>query len=706
KTDGTDAGTVMVKDLDPGSGSSTPANFTSFNGKLYFKTSGNVNALWKSDGTNAGTIKVNDAVIGQGTFNDIKTGPNKIFFTYNGYKAGYPSTATGAEPWVSDGTDAGTVLLKDINTRNSTSNPYSFCKIGNIIYFKASDGITGNELWKTDGTEAGTVLVKDIRLGTGNSDPVYLTNLNGILYFSATDGTSGLELWKSDGTTAGTVLVKDIYTGATASSINSLTVFNNTLYFSALSSGVGRELWKSDGTEAGTVIVKDIVTGALNSNPNKLTVSNGILFFTAQNGSNTDEELWKTDGTDAGTVRVKDIYPGTTGSIPNQLTNFNNKLYFSATDNTEGNELWTSDGTDAGTVLFKSLVTGTNSGSPKNFKVINNTLYFGGGGPGGVAIWKSDGTTAGTTVVKYTSSNGSTFPAEFTLSNNQIFFTAIANGLEKELWKTDGTDAGTVLVKDILPGSLSSNVEFLTDFKGTLYFKARGDVARKELWKSDGTEAGTVSMDLNTIEGSDPYELTVVGDMMIFTANDFYKGFEMWKIVNSSTPLNLLNFTAQKDKQRVILNWETSNEINTSHFEIERSVNSSFTKIGDIPALNSAGEHNYKMYDEHPEKGVNFYRLKMIDIDGHFTYSVIRRIVFNNPEQMYISPNPASNEIKISNVDSYHLLQVIDASGRTVLLKKLTGSEEIIDIKKLIPGVYVLRLTGDNNQKSLPFVKQ
>lgn len=436
-----------------------------------------------------------------------------------------------------------------------------------------------------------------------------------------------------------------------------------------------------------------------------MTVSNGILFFTAQNGSNTDEELWKTDGTDAGTVRVKDIYPGTTGSIPNQLINFNNKLYFSATDNTEGNELWTSDGTDAGTILFKSLVTGANGSFPKNFKVINNTMYFGGGGPGGVAIWKSDGTAAGTTVVKYTSSNGSTFPAEFTLSNNQIFFTAIANGLEKELWKTDGTDAGTVLVKDILPGGLSSNVEFLTDFNGTLYFKARGDVSRTELWKSDGTEAGTISMNLNPIEGSNPFELTVVNDMLIFTANDFYKGFEMWKIVNSATPLTLLNFTAQKDNNKVLLNWQTSNEINTSLFEIERSNNSTFTKIGDIAAFNRIGQHHYEMYDEHPEKGTNFYRLKMIDIGGRFTYSVIKRIDFNSQEQILILPNPASDELKIRNAELYNFLEVIDASGRTVMQQKISGSQKVIDVGKLATGFYILRLSGTNIQKSLSFVK-
>ena len=61
---------------------------------------------------------------------------------------------------------------------------------------------TGDELWKSDGTDGGTVLVKDIRGGTDSSVPRYLTNVGGTLYFRANDGSSGHELWKSDGTEA------------------------------------------------------------------------------------------------------------------------------------------------------------------------------------------------------------------------------------------------------------------------------------------------------------------------------------------------------------------------------------------------------------------------------------------------------------------------------------------------------------------------
>ena len=79
------------------------------------------------------------------------------------------------------------------------------------LFFTANDGVSGNELWKSDGTAAGTVLVKDIYAGRHRLEPLGLVAVGGTLFFTANDGVNGTELWKSDGTAAGTVLVKDIY---------------------------------------------------------------------------------------------------------------------------------------------------------------------------------------------------------------------------------------------------------------------------------------------------------------------------------------------------------------------------------------------------------------------------------------------------------------------------------------------------------------
>ena len=112
-------------------------------------------------------------------------------------------------------------------------SPYYLTAVGNTLYFVANDGTYGYELWKSDGTAAGTVMVKDIYSGSSSSSPYYLTAVGNTLYFRANDGTNGYELWKSDGTASGTVMVKDIYNGSGGSNPSDLTAVGNTLYFRA-----------------------------------------------------------------------------------------------------------------------------------------------------------------------------------------------------------------------------------------------------------------------------------------------------------------------------------------------------------------------------------------------------------------------------------------------------------------------------------------
>src|SRR5262249_56380828 len=119
-------------------------------------------------------------------------------------------------------------MVLDINTALS-SNPSQIVAVGSTTYFTADDGVNGVELWKSDGTAAGTVLVKDINPGSASSNPSSLTNVNGTLFFTASDGSTGVELWKSDGTAAGTVLVKDIIAGSADASPGSLTNVNGIL---------------------------------------------------------------------------------------------------------------------------------------------------------------------------------------------------------------------------------------------------------------------------------------------------------------------------------------------------------------------------------------------------------------------------------------------------------------------------------------------
>jgi ELWxxDGT repeat protein len=112
------------------------------------------------------------------------------------------------------------------------------------LFFRANDGTNGIELWKSNGTAAGTVLVKDINPGSASSYVAPLVNLNGMLLFAATDPTNGRELWSSNGTAAGTVLVEDINPGSGDSTPSYLANIDGMLFFSADNGdGNGRQLW-------------------------------------------------------------------------------------------------------------------------------------------------------------------------------------------------------------------------------------------------------------------------------------------------------------------------------------------------------------------------------------------------------------------------------------------------------------------------------
>ncbi len=275
----------------------------------------------------------------------------------------------GTQLWKTNGTTSGTVEVFDFNPAKVSSLPTFLTNLTNVngtLYFDGYDYTHGVELWKSDGTTAGTVLVKDINLGDLNSSPTNLTNINGTLFFGAKDGNNQgfYELWKSDGTAAGTVQLA-LGDNNPYNNPRSFTNVNGTLFFVS-----SDNLWKSDGTASGTVPIT-----TYNYNPNfiplSLTSLNGTLFFSYLNYSTLDYELWESDGTASGTVVVK---PGNYNLT--DLTNVNGTLFFAATDSTNGTELWKSDGTAAGTVLFKDINPGADNSNPANLTNINGTLFF------------------------------------------------------------------------------------------------------------------------------------------------------------------------------------------------------------------------------------------------------------------------------------------------------------------------------------------
>jgi ELWxxDGT repeat protein len=231
-----------------------------FLGQAYFSAAW---GLWRSDGTTAGTTLVADAL------------GEPRWLTVNGATL-YFSAATaefGSEPWKSDGTPEGTQLIKDLNTQASlfgtlSSFPYKFTVSGGVTYFAAEPVSNSQQLWRTDGTAAGTFIVKQINPGRVATFGDSIFDFAGTLYFLAAEGsTTNQELWKSDGTSDGTVLVRDIYPGTSGSYPNAFTNVGGSLLFSAGTLSGATELWRTDGSEAGTQLVKDICPGECYGDP-------------------------------------------------------------------------------------------------------------------------------------------------------------------------------------------------------------------------------------------------------------------------------------------------------------------------------------------------------------------------------------------------------------------------------------------------------
>ncbi|MEA3314733.1 MAG: hypothetical protein U9Q30_02595 [Campylobacterota bacterium] len=208
--------------------------------------------LWTSDGSSLGTKMVEDFNIGSSdsNFHYFRTIGEKILFR-NYVDSKY-------QLWVSDGTSAGTYELKTKNGDSLYTNYYyddeHISKELNgkvFLYGKLEENDKyGYELYVTDGTSAGTNLVKDITPDDTASSPQSFYIFNDNIYFKAYTPNYGYELWKSDGTTSGTQMVHDIYYGSTESSFSIIGEMDNKLYLQAKDTATGYynfNIYSTDG---------------------------------------------------------------------------------------------------------------------------------------------------------------------------------------------------------------------------------------------------------------------------------------------------------------------------------------------------------------------------------------------------------------------------------------------------------------------------
>lgn len=263
-----------------------------------------------------------------------------------------PDQTGGLELWKADVSTNEITFVKDINPGPEGSVIYADkpkfngmgVVLGNKIIFPAetSDGM---EPWVSDGTEEGTIMLKNIR-GSGDSFPKSFTVVGDKVFFIALSDEQGTELWITDGTPEGTHIVKDIAPGDIDGVLNEPLAVYGDLFFTATTDGNpnNNKLWISDGTEEGTMEYDNLLPAGW-SNVQYPVASGDYLYFLASHPDH-GSELWSTDGTVAGTTLIE-ITPGKAGSLIDDFITSNGTLYFS----THG-KIWRSLGTPETTVFL------------------------------------------------------------------------------------------------------------------------------------------------------------------------------------------------------------------------------------------------------------------------------------------------------------------------------------------------------------------
>ncbi|WP_420458840.1 ELWxxDGT repeat protein [Neolewinella sp.] len=392
RTEGGASTTVLLSDLTSGKASTFNSPPVLLGNEFFFDAPGEgsaIDRIFRSDGSVAGTHQFSpqDTTLAK-TPRLSNLGEVRGRLLVRGFFRGLGQALYAADP------SSGQLSLLKVFSRdgfNSTSFGFTPLNDSTALFVESTEEL-GPELWRTDGTVAGTYLVKDIRQ-VWETYPLYhisdRTVIDGIAYFSADDGF-GPTLWRSDGTEEGTYQLASadmayrptdifkhqdrIYFVASRGmygydrilstrgerfdvepssitentrfhSIRDVVVSGSTLVFTGHTDATGSELWAAPNFTSPAIPLGDLNAGPGHSYPRNLTVFDSLVYFSADLPE-LGRELWSTDGTPEGTVLVADINPGTASSGPDNLYAYRDFLYFAADDGRVGSELWKYSPTD------------------------------------------------------------------------------------------------------------------------------------------------------------------------------------------------------------------------------------------------------------------------------------------------------------------------------------------------------------------------
>ncbi|HHM12753.1 MAG TPA: hypothetical protein ENJ16_04310, partial [Planctomycetaceae bacterium] len=435
--------------------------------------------------------------------------------------------------------DRAVLALDALVSVDKWEQPHALQVAGDTVYFAATTPQAGTELWKTDGTAAGTSLVRDIVPGADGSLPLELTSVDDILFFSVLqsgDPNEARALWVSDGTEPGTHRVDDSGTGGIANP-QVLMPFAGQLFF--VTNDGGARLWATtgEGTNVGLKLIS--TTGQLShlTIVRSLVVGNN-LYLAGRNAAN-QWELWRIGA--ANPVRdiewvgtFDDIIEDRHDDLLQNAAAVGDVLYFAARDN-RGVELWKTDGqSGAGhTERVADLNPGSRSSNPHALAGVGDRLFFLASDSNPttqVKVWVSDGTKAGTFPVPSTP----TMPVTSASTNEgrsisgRYVFTI--DGPDTVSLMTTKGDGLTTLLSLPVTGN---RIGYLTPVDNQLLFEVVDSqvAASPQLYATDMTVRGTRSLFTSPVPGTALGELTRFGQGTLFVGAvdpDFPSDNEIW----------------------------------------------------------------------------------------------------------------------------------------------------------------------------------
>ncbi|MBS1933619.1 MAG: T9SS type A sorting domain-containing protein, partial [Bacteroidetes bacterium] len=176
-------------------------------------------------------------------------------------------------------------------------------------------------------------------------------------------------------------------------------------------------------------------------------------------------------------------------------------------------------------------------------------------------------------------------------------------------------------------------------------------------------------------------------------------------ITNITTlPVSWLSFAANQQNENIVLNWSTSNELNSGDFIIQHSDDgTSWTDIGTVAAAgNSSSAQQYNFVHTSPDKGDNYYRIEEKDLDGNVVYSDITHVLFSGENSIKVYPNPVISGTFTIQLPQAATVSLFNISGAEVLRKKLQAGNRQIDVSALAKGAYLLKMDKQSMTLIIP----